>query len=296
MDWADLRYFLAVAKAGSLSGAAKALGVNHSTVFRRIQAFEERLGVRLFDRLPTGYALTVAGDDMLESAARVDAEIDALDRRLAGRDLRLGGPLVVTTTATLTYWALAPHFAAFKRTHPDVALELVLADEFFNLSKRQADVAIRPTNAPPENLVGRRIATVAFAVYASADYLERRRDSGGPAGHDWVAFDDSLAHLAAAQWLRKTYPGAAVALRVNTLVGLLSAAVAGMGLTTLPCFMGDAEPALRRFGKPDDVPGSGLWLLTHEDLRRTARVRAFMDFMADKIAGERKLFEGKRPA
>ena len=126
MDWDDLRYFLAVATSGSLSGAARRLGVNHSTVFRRIQAFEKRLGVRLFDRLPTGYALTVAGDDMVSSVEKVSAEIDAMDRRLTGRDLKLSGPLVVTTTNTLALRFLFPHLVAFKAEYPGIELELVL--------------------------------------------------------------------------------------------------------------------------------------------------------------------------
>lgn len=293
MDWDDLRYFLAVAKTGSLSGAARALGVNHSTVFRRVHAFEERLGVRLFDRLPSGYALTVAGDEMRDSVERVDAEIDGLGRRLAGRDLRLTGPLVVTTTDTLAQWVLAPHLAAFKRAHSGIDLELILAAEFFNLSKRQADVAIRPTRDPPENLVGRRVGKVAFAVYAAADYLAGRGKVGDLGRHDWIAFDDSLTHLAAARWMRETLPDATVTLRSNNLIGLMAAARAGMGAAVLPCFMGDAEPALSRLAGPGVVPASGLWLLTHEDLRHTARVRAFMDFMARRIADERGRLEGK---
>ena len=123
MDWDDLRYFLAVARSGSLSGAARSLGVNHSTVFRRIQGFEKKVAVRLFDRLPTGYALTVAGDDMLASAEKISAEIDTVDRRLTGRDLKLNGPLVVTTTNTLAYRFLFPHLGNFKAEYPGIALE-----------------------------------------------------------------------------------------------------------------------------------------------------------------------------
>mgnify|MGYP002725752256 CR=1 FL=1 len=296
MDWDDLRFFLAVAKSGSLSGAARSLGVNHSTVFRRIQAFEDKSGVRLFDRLPSGYALTVAGDDMLASVEKVSAEIDAMDRRLTGRDLKLSGPLVITTTNTLAHWLLFPHLTAFKADYPGIDLELVLDTEFFNLSKRQADIAVRPTSNPPDTLVGRRLAEIAFAPYASKTYLKANDITDGLSGHTWIGFGDNLSHLAAAAWMRKNLTGAPIALRVNNLIGLLDAAMTGMGVAQLPCFMGDQESNLKRLRPPEPDITSGLWLLTHEDLRNTARVRAFMDFMATAITADKDLLEGRKPA
>ncbi len=296
MDWDDLRFFLAVARTGSLSAASRALGVNHSTVFRRIQAFEERLGVRLFERLPSGYARTVAGDEMLDTASRVEAEVDALDRRISGHDLRLTGPVVVTTTDTMAYRFLGPHLAAFRAAYPGIGLELTLDTQFLNLSRRQADVAIRPTRTPPENLVGRRLSAIAFAVYGSRDYLALHGETEDLSAHAWLAFDDSLAHLAAARWLRDTVPDAAIALRGNNLFALFGAAAAGMGVAALPCFLADPEPALQRLRRPDPALASELWLLTHEDLRHTARIRAFLDFMATALAAERDLLEGRRPA
>jgi DNA-binding transcriptional LysR family regulator len=294
MDWDDLRYVLAIARAGSLSGAARELGVNHSTVFRRLTAFEDRLGVRLFDRLATGYALTVAGDDMLASLEKVDDEINALDRRLSGRDLKLSGPIVVTTTNTLAYRFLGPHLAAFQNEYPGIELELILATEYFSLSKRQADVAIRPTMAPPDTLVGRRLSAIAFAPYASDDYLNAQGRVGDLADHRWLGFDDALSHLSAAKWMRDNLSDARFAMRSNNLLGLLSGAVAGMGVAPLPCFMGDAEPNLKRLFPPDPKIASELWLLTHEDLRHTARIRAFMDFMAAAIIADKNLLEGRR--
>jgi len=297
MNWDDLKYFLAVARAGTLSGAARTLGVNHSTVFRRIQEFEDRLGVRLFDRLPTGYVLTVEGDDMLASVEKVDAEIDGLNRRLSGRDLRLSGLLRITTTSTLMHWLLAPHFAAFKKACPGIDLELVVATDFFNLSKRQADVAIRPTLNPPETLIGRRLSKLAFAPYACGGYLSTNKGAKEPLkAHTWIGFDDNLAHLAAATWMRETLPGAVIGLRVNTLTAMVSAAKTGMGAALLPCFMGDQEKQLSRLQPPVAKAGSELWLLTHEDLKNTARVRAFMDFFADAIKADKDLLEGRKAA
>ncbi|PIW29171.1 MAG: LysR family transcriptional regulator [Rhodospirillales bacterium CG15_BIG_FIL_POST_REV_8_21_14_020_66_15] len=292
-DWDDLRYFLAVARAGSLSGAAKALGVNHSTAFRRIEALEQRLGVRLFERHRDGYALTLAGDEMLEAAERVDAEVDTMERRVTGRDLRLSGPLAVTTTDTLMAMFLGRSLASFQAAYPGIDLTVLLDSQFFNLSKRQADVAVRPTLEPPEALVGRKVSDLAFAVYGSPDYLARHGRTDDLAAHRWLLPDDSLAHLAAARWQKKALPGVAAAMRSNNLSGLMAGAANGMGVALLPCFMADPAPQLERLTGPIAEAASALWLLTHADLRNTQRVRAFMDHMAAALAGERDLLEGR---
>lgn len=290
--WDDLRVFLAVARTGSLSGAAKALGVNHSTVFRRINAFENALGVRLFERLPTGYALSVAGEEMQASAARVEREIERVDLRITGQDLKLEGTLVVTTTDTIIENFLAPHLLAFRRAYPGIRLDLVIDNQNINLSKRQADIAVRPTRNPPESLVGRRIAGIAFAPYAAKSYMKDRTPDLGAL--DWLAVDESLAHLSAAKWFRDTLPDATVVLRANSLLGLLHTCAAGLGAATLGCFMGDTHKNLVRLADPIPDAATALWLLTHEDLRHTGRVRAFMDFMATSLASDVDLLEGRQ--
>ena len=291
LAWDDLRVVLAVARAGSLAGAARALGVNHSTVFRRLNAFEDTLGVRLFERLASGYALTIAGEEMRASVERVEQEIDRLDRRITGQDLRLQGTLAITTTDTLASCILAPHLAAFKRAHPAIELNLLLENQYVNLSKRQADIAIRPTLSPPDTLVGRRICAIAFAPYAATQLL-----AGTPSptlgALDWITVDESLAHLAADKWFRRNLPEAHVVMRSNSLTGLMAGATNGMGAAMLPCFMGDPAPALMRLSDPVEAAASALWLLTHEDLRHTARVRAFMDFMANALKDDVALLEG----
>lgn len=290
MDWDDLRIFLAVAKAGTLAGAARELGVNHSTVFRRINAFEEKQGVRMFERIGSGYALTAAGEEMQASALRVEAEIDRLDRRISGRDLRLSGPVAVTTTDTLSNYLLGPHLKKFKDAFPDILIELLLDTHYVNLSKRLADVAIRVTTNPPEALVGRRISGVAFAAYAAKDYV------GGTAKPldrlDWLTLDDSLAHLGSVKWVRAHLPDVRVAMCTNNIHGLMIAARHGMGAALLPCFMGDSEERLQRLSDPIPEAGSAIWILTHEDLRHTPRVRAFMDHMAVAIGSEQQRLEG----
>lgn len=294
-DWDDLRTFLAIARAGSLAGAARALGVNHSTVFRRLNALEADLGVRLFERLPGGYALTAAGEEMRASAERIEEEMLGLARRVVGRDVRLTGTLRVTTTDTLAQGLLGPHLAAFRAAYPGIVVELITANTFFDLSRREADVALRPSRHPDAGMVGRRLAQIAVAVYGGRRYLEAAGwpgDTSELAGHALISGDETLSHLPAVRWLAERAPDGAVALRCNSWLTQLAAARAGIGLAALPCFLGDAWPDLVRVLPPDPAAASELWLLTHPDLRRTARVRAFMDRIAAALRAERPRLEG----
>ncbi|HEX2114463.1 MAG TPA: LysR family transcriptional regulator [Alphaproteobacteria bacterium] len=293
LAWDDMRLVLAIGRAGTLVGAARALALNHSTVFRRLGALEAQIGVRLFERFRDGYTPTPAGEEVIALAGRIDAEVTEVERRLAGRDLRPSGLVRVTTTDTMVEM-VTPMLASFRSAHPEIVLELAASNAIFNLSRRDADVAIRPAPEPPEALVGRRVATVVFALYAAADYLKRRPPRLPLEQHDWAAPDDTLAHLKAAQWLNATIPAERVVFRTSSLVSLLSAVRAGIGVAPLPCYLGDSDPGLRRLGAPMHDFDAGLWLLTHPDLRRVARIRAFMDFMAPALAAYAPLFAGKR--
>lgn len=290
-NWDDLRYALAVAEAGSLAGAARALGVNHTTVLRRVAGFERALGLRLFERLPTGYALTAGGEELVAAARAIGAGVASLERKLAGTDLRLEGTLRLTTTDTLMASVLPPVLAAFRAEQPGIELEVSVANAVANLTRRDADVAIRPASAPPETLVGRRAAGVAYAVYAAPGWSA----ATGLADQDWIGPDDSLAGTSVARWLRRERPGARFALRADSYVAMREAAAAGLGLAALPCYLGDSSANLRRVGPPLPGLASELWVLTHADLRRTARVRAFTEHAAAALAGLRDLVEGRRP-
>jgi len=294
LDWEDLHTVLAVADCGSLAGAARRLGVNHTTVLRRIGGFEQRLGLRLFDRLPGGYALTAGGEELAAAARGMAATVEALERRLAGQDLRLEGTLRVATADTLTASLLPPLLAQFRELHPGIVLEVTTANLMANLTRRDADVAIRPVLDPPETLVGRRVAGIAFAAYAAASHPAAR--SGTVAAHPWVAPDDSLAGTSVARWMRRALPEATIALRADSLVEVCRAARAGIGLAALPCYLGDATEGLVRIATPTVPEAAALWVLTHKDLRRTARVSAFTEFAAAALARQRDLLEGRRPA
>ncbi|HHX89890.1 MAG TPA: LysR family transcriptional regulator [Paracoccus sp.] len=289
-NWDDLRLFLAVARAGSLSGAARTIGVNHSTVFRRIAAFEEALGVRLFDRLPKGYALTAAGEEMQESALRVEEEIADLGRRVTGQDLRLSGVLRVTTVDMLAQGLLPRHLLAFRRAYPGIGIELTVGNATLNLTRREADVALRVGNQPPEALIGRRVGRLVFAVYGAAG---SGHTEAPLTEQPWIAFNAEHAPLV--RELAAFLPGLRPEIRVNSVAAAISAARAGIGLATLPCGIADLEPGLMRVAELPDSFTLDLWLLTHEDLRQTARIRAFLDFMAEALAQEAPLLEGTTP-
>lgn len=295
-NWDDLRYLLAVARHGSLSAAARALGVNHSTVLRRVTALELAMGVQLFDKLPGGYVLTAAGDEMHRVARRMEEELAAANRLLSGRDAQLRGTVRVTTVDIIALHVLPRHLAAFHDRYPDLRVDLMTAEASLSLTRREADVAIRSTNRPPDNLVGRAVSELAFAVYGADRYLAR---AGGaveePAAHRWVDLDESFAHTAIGLWLKRTYPEARVVQRVNSVALAVEAVRAGAGLGLLPCGLAGRDPALRRLAPPVPGIGTALWLLTHEDLRHMGRVRAFLDFMATAFAEERPLLEGLTP-
>jgi DNA-binding transcriptional LysR family regulator len=292
-DWDDLRLVLAVFREGSLSGAARSLGVTHSTVFRRLGAIEERMGVRLFERFRDGYSPTPAGEAAAAAAARLEGEVLTLERKLSGQDLRPSGTVRITTTDTLSA-ILMRHLPTMRALHPGIRLEIAISNAMANLTRREAEIAIRPTPEPPEILVGRRVADIAHAIYGSRDYLSRHDDKDLSA-HEWIGLDDSLVSTVIARWMHENLRAARIACRVDALPTLRDAAAAGLGLAMLPCYVGDLASDLCRV-MPKALPEarSALWLLTHDDLKRTARIRATLDFLAKALSSERMLLEGKR--
>lgn len=292
-DWDDLRFFLAVARKGSIRGAAALLGVNHSTVSRRIDVYEKRLGTRLFERLPSGYFVTQAGEAMRRSAELIETEVDTIDRHVIGGDARLSGVLRVTLTESMAQKLLMPDLVEFTKAHPAIELDLITTNSTANLARREADVAIRVSNDPPDSLVGRRILKFALANYASVDYLDRHDMSKPGNNITWIGAGDPVPDP---QWVRDSpYPGVPARNHAHHPLIQLEAAKAGMGMAILPCFLGDTEPGLRRVRPASTISGQDIWLLTHEDLRHTARVRLFIDLIAKAILAKKDLLEGQCP-
>jgi DNA-binding transcriptional LysR family regulator len=296
MDWSDLRIFLALARRHSVRGAGKLLAISHSTIARRIDIFEGRLGVRLFDRQATGYTLTSAGEDLLRTAERVEEDINGAERRLVGQDGRLRGEIKVTMPDALATHLLMPDLAAFATTYPEIELEVIFSYDALDLEHREADVAIRfvpPGQSPPDNLLGRHVAGVAQSVYATPDYLRRHDLGAEPPTACWIGWAD---HAPFPRWVRESpFPNIPARGRLYNVAIQLEATKQGMGLGMLPCFLGDCEPALLRVPGAEPGPLFQLWVLSHEDLRATARMRAFRDFIAEAIVRQKDLLEGRRP-
>jgi DNA-binding transcriptional LysR family regulator len=230
---------------------------------------------------------------MLASAERIEEEMAAIGRQVVGRDTRLGGLLRITLPDSMASKLLMEDLVAFGEAHPQIELELLLSYSLADLSKREADVAIRLSNDPPDHLVGRRLVRTAKAIYAARSYVARHDCRRGAAEMQWIGWNEAVRDP---QWVRESaYAKTPVRHRVFHSMGQLEAAKAGMGLAMLPCFMADSEPSLVRLPPGDPIADRDIWLLTHEDLRHTARVRRFLDFMADAILAKRDLIEGKRP-
>jgi len=287
LDWEDLRYFAAVCDGGSIAAAARALAVNHSTVLRRLDSLERALGVRLFERFQTGYVMTPAGDTLREKTCPLAEQVAAAQRAVEGRDMALSGEIRITTTDTLARSMLLPALARFRHRHPDVRLHLVVNNAFLNLNRREADVALRPSNTPPETLVGKRLGTMHSAIFGASGYLQAARRRGiAPdnwAAHDWVGLDDSLAHLAQARWLADNVPEQRIALRADSLLAMADAVRAGIGLAPLLLHLAGKDRHLRQLAPPSPAFDTGLWLLTHRDLKDTARIRALLDFLYGEL-------------
>ena len=288
LPWSDLQVFLAVCERGSVGAAARALGVNHSTVLRRLGVLETQLAVRLFDRLPRGYALTAEGHELAASLAGVSEQLDAAQRHVGHGDLALRGSIRVTAPDTLIQLFLMPLVARFQSAHPELRLELVASDSFLNLTQREADVALRGANHPPENLIGRRVGTIRSAIYASRAYLETA-PAREPTALRWVGHEASLAHLASAKWIARHIPDEQVVLRLGSLVAMAQAVATGVGAGWLLCPFGDADAGLERLASPVPEFDTQIWVLTHPDLRRVARIRALTDFLYDELSRDARL-------
>jgi DNA-binding transcriptional LysR family regulator len=285
----DLRTLLAIAREGSLAGAARRLRVNHSTVFRRLGAIEARLGTRLFERHGGSYATTAAGEDLLRTAERVEAEVEALERRLSGQDLRLTGSLRLTAPDDMAEVLVLPLLAKFRNAYPDITVELVIDNRMLNLTRREADIAVRPTLRPPETLAGRRVARLASAVYGAVGAAPSQ---AAEADQRWIAWEEGAGPPQMARWLADNADRHAIGYRSNSMLNQARAVRAGLGLAVLPCFLGDSDPRLRRVAAPLPELDTELWLLTHPDLQRTARIRALLDLLYDSLRRQQSLFEG----
>lgn len=286
LDWDDLRFFLAVARDGSLSRAARSLGVTQPTVGRRVAAFERRLGADLFVATPTGQTLSSTGARILAHAERMDADALTVARLASGRDVGLRGQVRVTASEWMVDGVLAPLVAPFMARHPGLELELVADPRHANLARREADIAIRPSKSDQKDVVHREIASLSFGLYASDGYLATKGIPDfdrGAAGHTLIAMSEALGKIPDVDWLPQIVPHARVVVRTNGRAPMARMAATGIGLACLPRFLGDATPALRLLATPVAAPERRLWLAFHGDARAVPRVKATAAFLAESV-------------
>ena len=288
MEWSDVKYYLAVMREGSVTQAGKALGVNHTTVSRRIVAFEKKLNVRLFDRLPTGYKATEAADKIFNHALQMEESALSIDREILGGDNELRGSLRLTIETYVASRLLFPYLAEFRRRYPFIELQIQSSSDLSNLNFREADIAIRLTPSPPDNLVGKKICMMGHGIYASKNYLD-----------NFIEIKDSKVDLVLwgseqekPVWSKAPFADSRVAVRVDTAGNMLAAIKGGLGLARLPCYLAEGEETISQLPIALTQSNWGLWVLSHPDLRDTARVRVCREFLYEIFERQRGIVEG----
>jgi DNA-binding transcriptional LysR family regulator len=298
LDWTDLRFLLAVQRAKTLSAAARKLGCDQTTVGRRIEALESALDRRLFRRTPDGYFPTRDGELALARAERIEEEVMGMEREISGRDERPEGQVRLTTYESMGQSFLAPRLGGFRQRYPEIELQLNMDNRPLNLSRREADLAVRPGKPTQQALQVRKIGTVVAALYASPAYLKKRgepRSAEDFSKHDIIDDEDSNSHFALSRWMHEHARGARVTLRCDSAAAQAAAAADGVGIAVLYCYLGDAHRGLRRI-LPKQQLEHDLWIAVHRDLQYAARVRAVIDFLVDVAARDAAVLTGRARA
>ena len=292
LEWNDLRLILAIARSGSLSGAARELGQTHSTVFRRINGVEEKTGVRFFDRHPHGYEATGAGNKTLAIAEKIEAQVDALSLEILGSDRALSGRVRLTSPEAFAEDLAPAILASFYESHPDIQVDLSPGHGAVDLAKREAEVAIRATRQPPEASFGKKICNFRFALYAAEDYLEKHNDLP-LADQKWCLIEGSTSWLAPLIFKSNEAAVAQTTFQSRATRAVLNAAAQGLGMTMLPCYFADRYDNVIRASDTISALDMTLWVLTHPDLKETARVRALMTHLYDTLGQNSDLYAGE---
>lgn len=288
MNWDDLRFFLALAREGTVSGAGRVLAVKHTTVARRISALEEQMGSRLFNRLPSGYAMTQVAENLYPHALAMEETAHSADREVFGMDTQLSGTLKLTASYTVFTHLITPKLHQFTDQYPGIDIELLSSTSLADLASRQSDIALRLTPKPPEYLIGREILPLRHGVYASASYLKKHliKKRGKERLVLWL-HDQEMP-----EWVTDHFPKGRVAARCNEIMTMVEAVKNHMGIARMPCYVADTEPSLRRIDVTLTPSTWGVWVLSHMDLRATARVRVCRKFLIEIIEQQRDLIEG----
>jgi DNA-binding transcriptional LysR family regulator len=294
-DWDDLRYFLAVARAGRLTVAARRLGADHATVSRRVSALEAALKAKLFERRPQGYALTGHGERLLARAESMETQALSLSSEIGGADLALTGTVRIGAPDGFGTAFLAPRVAKLARQSPDLELQLVAMPRLLSLSKREADLAI--SLGPPKEgrVLARKLTDYRLGLYATAEYLARSAPIREPEdlhAHEVIGYIDDLIFAPELDYLDEIAKGLRARVQSSNLVAQMQATLAGAGVCVLPLFMACGEGRLVPVLPERVVLQRAFWLIVHADLKEVARIRATMDFLIREVRSARALFLG----
>jgi len=291
VNWDDVRFVLAAVRQGTLLGAARELGVEHTTVSRRIQAAENVLGAKLFARGKSGLTLTFEGQRLLEPMQQVGEAVESFMRRASAEFEDLQGSVRITSPETIGISWLAPRLATFARSTPGLRLNLDPSGQVLDLSRGQAEVALRFFRTSREGLISRKVGTITHGLYVAKSYVSRYPVRGvvDLKNHPCLSTSDNSVE---AKWLSKLMGRAQPCFTSPVTIALLNAAKAGGGIAVLPRYLGDCEPDLKHISVPDE-PSESIWLTVHRDLRNTPRIRAVMDYLVDQFEMERAKFAGR---
>jgi DNA-binding transcriptional LysR family regulator len=285
-QWDDVRFFLALSRNRSLSSAARALGVDHATVGRRLTAFEEELGSKLFDRMPEGFAITAAGEAILSECEAMESAASSVERLVAGHDARLSGLVRVATTELLAQVVVVPALARIAEAHPQLQVDIVAHPRPLDIARRQADVAVRLARPNDGDLVCRKLGEFGMTRYASRAYIAAH---GVPNRGQSFEGHTSVGYLSAPSWFNETLAGARSVLFSNSPYVQLAAMAAGVGIGIAPCCVGDEYPGLARLFPADLPEMRPVWIVMHRDLRRVARIRVVASAITDAFERNRQL-------
>lgn len=289
-DWNDLQIFLAIERGRTAREAADRLKCSHSTVLRRLEAFEQRIGSRLFDRTPDGFQITDAGGAILGRAQQIEAEMLELERVVGGNDTQLEGKIRLTVPPPVAQYLLLPVLIDFKNTYPRIEIELVSTFGYTDLSRREADIAIRFTHTPDEHMIGRRLPEFMDAIYASPAYIRKHWTNNQPKDPQWIGWSDTAMFKTR---INKTqFAKSKIAWNVPSMSLQVEATKQGMGMSFLPTLVGEKATGLKRVPNSEILKGRPAWIMRHPDLRRLERARVFTDFVADAIFKHEKLLAG----
>ena len=293
LSWDDLRIIKMLSECGNRSDTAKKLGINVSTVSRRVAQVEKTLGVALFDHRRSGYMLTAEGAELRALGERVELDIVSVTRRVSRSGQGPLGKLRITTSDSLLLYFLTPIIADFKALNEGIMIEVLVGNQTLSLARDESDIAVRATNKPSESLVGRRLATIAWAPYGSI----KNAPTATPfaEGQAWISYSAALCGLKATSYVESRVAADCISYRTDSVAAASAAIAAGLGFGFLPCMLGDITPGLVRVGPVVPELQDDLWLLTHQDIRKSWRVKAFMTFCAAAVANQKPLIEGHLP-